>query len=167
MALLCNGKVVGDLAEIAVLRKEVARTGCDAICIGKRQLCPHAGRNEVRLRYRVPARVALQMAIRRAGDIHSRFPAELNRPTDALKIWSAHFVTAIETRFKASDRTYDACRIWCDVLGDGLARGYFRFNPIDEDHRYAGVTASPQKRQSAKPNQIVKNFAEMGFDLLA
>lgn len=52
----------------------------------------------------------------------SGFHAWLNRPTSAHEIQDAKLVTAIETSFRASDRTYGARRVWRDVLEDGLTR---------------------------------------------
>ena len=46
----------------------------------------------------------------------SGFHAWLNRPTSAREIQDANLVTAIETNFKVSDRTYGARRVWRDVL---------------------------------------------------
>jgi hypothetical protein len=59
------------------------------------------------------------------------FHAWLHRPTSSREIHDAKLVTAIETSFKASDRTYGARRVWRDVLdlerkangpGDRLSR---------------------------------------------
>jgi putative transposase len=46
----------------------------------------------------------------------SGFHARLNRPTSTREIDDAKLVTAIETSFKASDRTYGARRVWREVL---------------------------------------------------
>jgi putative transposase len=46
----------------------------------------------------------------------SGFHAWLNRPTSAREIHDAKLVTAIETSFKASDRTHGARHVWRDVL---------------------------------------------------
>ena len=51
----------------------------------------------------------------------SGFHAWLNRPLSDRAILDAKLVTAIDTSFKASDRTYGARRVWHDVLEEGLA----------------------------------------------
>ena len=56
----------------------------------------------------------------------SGFHAWLNRPTSTREIHDAKLVMAIETSFKASDRTYGARRVWRDVLEEGLACGLHR-----------------------------------------
>ncbi|AZY93635.1 transposase [Paracoccus sp. Arc7-R13] len=56
----------------------------------------------------------------------SGFHAWLNRPTSTREIHDAKLVMAIETSFKASDRTYGARRVWHDVLEEGLACGLHR-----------------------------------------
>ena len=53
----------------------------------------------------------------------SGFNAWLNRPTSIREIEDAKLVGAIETSFKASDRTYGARRVWRDVLEEGFACG--------------------------------------------
>ena len=60
----------------------------------------------------------------------SGFHAWLNRPTSPHEIHDAKLVTAIETSFKASDRTYGARRVWCDVLEEGLACGLHRIERL-------------------------------------
>jgi putative transposase len=47
------------------------------------------------------------LAVSRSG-----FHAWLNRPTSTHEIHDAKLVTAIETSFKASDRTCGARRVW-------------------------------------------------------
>lgn len=51
----------------------------------------------------------------------SGFHAWLLRPTSAREIHDARLARAIETSFKASDRTYAPARVWRDVLGERLA----------------------------------------------
>lgn len=46
----------------------------------------------------------------------SGFHAWLNRPTSIREIQDARLVTAIETSFKASDRTHGARLVWRDAL---------------------------------------------------
>lgn len=52
----------------------------------------------------------------------SGFLAWLNRPTSTREIHDAKLVTAIESSFRASDRTYGARRVWRDVMAEGLER---------------------------------------------
>lgn len=47
-----------------------------------------------------------------------------NRPTSSREIHDAKLVTAIETSFKASDRTDGARRVWRDLLEEGLEQGF-------------------------------------------
>jgi putative transposase len=56
----------------------------------------------------------------------SGFHAWLSRPASIREMHDAKLVTAIETSFRASDRTYGARRVWRDVLEDGLACGLHR-----------------------------------------
>jgi putative transposase len=60
----------------------------------------------------------------------SGFHAWLNRPTSAREIHDAKLVTAIETSFKASDRTHGARRLWRDVLEDGPTGGLHRIERL-------------------------------------
>lgn len=46
--------------------------------------------------------------------------AWLTRPLGDRTILDAKLVTAVDTRFKASDRTHGARRLWRDVLEEGL-----------------------------------------------
>ena len=69
----------------------------------------------------------------------SGFHVWLNRPTSAREIHDAKLVTAIETSFKASDRTYGARRVWRDVLEEGLHR-------IERLMRINAVRARPKRR---------------------
>lgn len=77
----------------------------------------------------------------------SGFHAWLNRPTSAREIYDARLVTAIETSFKASDRTYGAHRVWRDVLGEGLACGLHR---IERPMRINALRARPRHRGKPK-----------------
>jgi putative transposase len=73
----------------------------------------------------------------------SGFHAWLNRPTSTHEIEDAKLVTAIETSFRASDRTYGARRVWRDVLEDGLACGLHR---IERLMRINALMAWPKRR---------------------
>ena len=77
----------------------------------------------------------------------SGFHAWLNRPTSTREIDDAKLVTAIETSFKASDRTYGARRVWRDVLEDGLACGLHR---IERLMRINALRARPKRRGEPK-----------------
>jgi putative transposase len=77
----------------------------------------------------------------------SGFHAWLTRPTSAREIHDAKLVTAIETSFKASDRTYGARRVWRDVLGEGLACGLHR---IERLMRVNALRARPKRRGKPK-----------------
>ncbi len=54
------------------------------------------------------------------------FHAWQGRPTSTREIHEPKLVMAIESSFKASDRTYGARRVWHDVLEEGLACGLHR-----------------------------------------
>lgn len=60
----------------------------------------------------------------------SGFHAWLNRPLSARAIFDAKLFTAIDTSFKASDRTYGARRVWHDVLEEGLICGFHRIERL-------------------------------------
>jgi putative transposase len=77
----------------------------------------------------------------------SGFHAWLNRPASAREIHDAKLVTAIETSFKASDRTYGARRVWRDVLEEGLACGLHR---IERLMRLNALRARPRRRGKPK-----------------
>ncbi|SLN78095.1 IS2 transposase TnpB [Roseisalinus antarcticus] len=77
----------------------------------------------------------------------SGFHAWLTRPTSAHEIQDAKLVTAIETSFKASDRTYGARRVWRDVLEEGLACGLHR---IERLMRINALRARPRRRGKPK-----------------
>jgi putative transposase len=77
----------------------------------------------------------------------SGFHAWLNRPTSTREIHDARLVTAIETSFKASDRTYGARRVWRDVLEEGLACGLHR---IERLMRRNALKARPRRRGKPK-----------------
>jgi putative transposase len=77
----------------------------------------------------------------------SGFHAWLNRPTSTREIQDAKLVTAIETSFKASDRTYGARRVWRDVLEEGLACGLHR---IERLMRSNALRARPKRRGKPK-----------------
>lgn len=94
----------------------------------------------------------------------SGFHAWLNRPTSAREIHDAKIVTAIETRFKASDQTYGARRVWHDVLEEGLACGLHR---IERLMRINALRARPRRRGKPKDDGersvIADNILERDF----
>jgi putative transposase len=59
----------------------------------------------------------------------------------------AKLVTAIETSFRASDRTYGARRVWRDMLEDGQACGLHR---IERLMRLNAMRARPKRRGKPK-----------------
>ena len=77
----------------------------------------------------------------------SGFHAWLNRPLSDRAILDAKLVTAIDTSFKASDRTYGARRVWRDVLEEGLACGLHR---IERLMRLNALRARPRRRGKPK-----------------
>lgn len=56
-------------------------------------------------------------------------------------------MTAIETSFKASDRTYGARRVWRDLREEGLACGLHR---IERLMRINALRARPKRRGKPK-----------------
>ena len=77
----------------------------------------------------------------------SGFRAWINRPTSTREIHDARLVMAIETSFKASDRTYGARRVWRDLLEEGLACGLHR---IERLMRCNAFRARPRRRGKPK-----------------
>jgi putative transposase len=94
----------------------------------------------------------------------SGFHAWLTRPTSAHEIQDARLVTAIETSFKASDRTYGARRVWRDVLEEGLACGLHR---IERLMRINALRARPRRRGKPKDDGersvIAENILDRDF----
>ena len=74
----------------------------------------------------------------------SGFHAWLNRPLSDRAILDAKLVTAIDTSFKASDRTYGARGVWHDVLEEGLICGLHR---IERLMRQNALKARPKRRR--------------------
>ena len=79
----------------------------------------------------------------------SGFHAWLSRPISIRAIHDARLVTAIETSFRTSDRTYGARRVWRDVLEEGLACGLHR---IERLMRLYALRARPRRRGKPKDN---------------
>ena len=95
----------------------------------------------------------------------SGFHAWLNRPTSTREIHDGKLVTAIETSFKASDRTYGARGVWRDVLEDGLACGLHR---IERLMRINALRARPKRRGKPKDDGersvIADNILDRDFE---
>ena len=94
----------------------------------------------------------------------SGFHAWLNRPASTREIHDAKLVTAIETSFKASDRTYGARRVWRDVLEEGLGCGLHR---IERLMRLNALRARPRRRGKPKDDDersvIAGNILDRDF----
>ncbi|WP_420006289.1 IS3 family transposase [Arenibacterium sp. LLYu02] len=143
-----NGQMRADLAEIAALKKEVARLRAERDILKKAGSFFRA-RGDMRFAFIAKHRhiwpvswLCDVLEVSRSG-----FHAWLNRPTSAREIQDAKLVTAIETSFKASDRTYGARRVWRDVLEEGLACGLHR---IERLMRINALRARPKRRGKPK-----------------
>ena len=94
----------------------------------------------------------------------SNFHAWFNRPSSARAIRDAKFVMAIETNFNASDRTYGACRVWRDVLEEGLACGLHRIerlmrvNVLRARPTLRGRPPNDGERSVISDNILVRDF---------
>jgi len=77
----------------------------------------------------------------------SGFHAWLTRPLSDRAILDAKLVTAIDTSFKASDRTYGARRVWHDVLEAGLLCGLHR---IERQMHQNALKARPKGAESPR-----------------
>ena len=99
------------------------------------------------------------LEVSRAG-----FHPWLNRPTSIREPHDATLVTAIETSFKASDRTSGARRVWRDVLEEGLACGLHR---IEQLTRINALRARPKRRGKPKDDGersvIADNILDRNF----
>ncbi|MGE4218972.1 MAG: IS3 family transposase [Alphaproteobacteria bacterium] len=139
-----NGQMRADLAEIAALKKEVARLRAERDILKKAGSFFRA-RGDMRFAFIAKHRhiwpvswLCEVLEVSRSG-----FHAWLSRPTSIREIHDAKLVLAIETSFKASDRTYGARRIWRDVLEEGLACGLHR---IERLMRLNALRARPRRR---------------------
>lgn len=94
----------------------------------------------------------------------SGFHAWLNRPTSTREIHDAKPVTAIETRCKASDRTYGARRVWRDVLEEGPA---CRMHRIERLMRINALWARPghcgKSEDNGERSVIADNILDHNF----
>jgi transposase InsO family protein len=97
----------------------------------------------------------------------SSFHAWLNRPTSAREIHDAKLVMAIETSFKASDRTYGARRVWRDVLEKALARGLHRIERLMRIMPYGrGPNAVESQRMTANGRSSPTTSSTANSELL-
>jgi putative transposase len=83
------------------------------------------------------------MAVQGSGGLTLGLPCMAERPLSDRAILDAKLVTAIDTSFKASDRTYGARRVWHDVLEEGLICGLHR---IERLMRQNALKARPKRR---------------------
>lgn len=83
------------------------------------------------------------------GASRSAFHAWLTRPTSAREIYDAKLVSAIETSFQASDRTYDARRVWRDVL-EGACLRAAPDRTTDADQCPEGATQAPRQAEARR-----------------
>ena len=91
----------------------------------------------------------------------SGFHAWLNRPLSDRAILDAKLVTAIDTSFKASDRTYGARRVWHDVLEEGLICGLHR---IERLMRQNALKARPKRRRKPQDDGECSVIADNVLD---
>ncbi|MBY0364113.1 MAG: IS3 family transposase [Phreatobacter sp.] len=142
-----NGQMRADLAEIAALKKEVARLRAERDILKKGRF--FRARGDMRFAFIAKHRHIWPVSwLCEVLDVsRSGFHAWLNRPTSTREIQDAKLVTAIETSFKASDRTYGARRVWRDVQEEGLACGLHR---IERLMRINALRARPRRRGKPK-----------------
>jgi len=98
------------------------------------------------------------------GVSRSGFHAWLRRPITARASYDAKLVVEIDRRFKASDRTYGARRVWRDVLEGELACGLHR---IERLMRQNAMRARPKRRGKPKDDGtrsiIADNILDRNF----
>ncbi|MDH2327973.1 IS3 family transposase [Cereibacter sp. SYSU M97828] len=143
-----NGQMRADLAEIAALKKEVARLRAERDILKKGRSFFRA-RGDMRFAFIARHRHIWPVSwLCNVLDVsRSGFHAWLKRPTSAREIHDAKLVTAIQSSFKASDRTYGARRVWRDVLEEGLTCGLHR---IERLIRLNALRARPRRRGKPK-----------------
>ncbi|MFV1876213.1 IS3 family transposase [Nioella sp.] len=139
-----NGQQRAELAEIAALKKEVAKLKAERDILKKGRGILREG-SDMRFAFIAKHRhiwpvswLCKVLEVSRSG-----FHAWLNRPLSDRAILDAKLVTAIDTSFKASDRTYGARRVWHDVLEEGLICGLHR---IERLMRQNALKARPKRR---------------------
>ena len=160
-----NGQMRADQAEIAALKKEVARLRAERDILKK--AAAFFARGDMRFAFIARHRhiwpvswLCEVLEVSRSG-----FHAWLNRPNSTRKIHDAKLVAAIDKSFKASDRTYGARRVWRDVLEDGLACGLHR---IERLMRINGLRARPRRRGKPKDDGersvVADNILDRNFE---
>jgi putative transposase len=94
----------------------------------------------------------------------SGFHAWLNRLISTREIHDAKLVMAIETSFKASDRTYGARRVWRDVLEEGLACGLHRtLWPMRRNAFRARPRRGGKPKEDGERSVIADNILDRDF----
>jgi putative transposase len=93
------------------------------------------------------------------------FHAWLTRPLSDRAILDSKLVTAIDTSFKASDRTYGARRVWRDVFEEGLLCGLHRIVRLI---RQNALKARPKRRgkpeDDGERSVIADNILDRDFE---
>lgn len=166
-----------DLAEIAALKKEVARLRAERDILKIGEPCAplvraqggrfFRARGDMRFAFITKNRhiwpvswLCEALEVSRSG-LH----AWLNRPICTRAIHDAKLVAAIETSFKASDRTYGARRVWRDVLEGGLACGIHRVERLMRD---SAMRVRPRRRGKPKGDGdrsvIADNILDRDFE---
>ncbi|WP_240453933.1 IS3 family transposase [Chachezhania antarctica] len=143
-----NGQQRAELAEIAGLKKEVARLRAERDILKKAGGFFRAG-GDMTFAFIAGHRhiwpvswICDALGVSRSG-----FHAWIRRPISDRAAHDAKLVQAIDKSFKASDRTYGARRVWRDVLEDGLACGLHR---IERLMRINALRARPKRRGKPK-----------------
>jgi putative transposase len=102
--------------------------------------------------------------VRGAGCLAFGLPRPPDRPTALREIDDAKLVTAIETSFKAGDRTYGARRVWRDGLEEGFSCGLHR---IARPMRLDALRARPGRRgkpeDDGERSVIADNIPDRNF----
>ena len=163
-----NGQQRAELAEIATLKKEVAKLKAERDILKKGGGVLRAGRDMMfafvaKHRHVWPVSwMCAALGVSRSG-LH----AWLKRPISARAAVDAKLVLAIEKSFRASDRTYGARRVWRDVLEDGLACGLHR---IERLMRQNAMRARPKRRGKPKDDGersvIADNILDRDFEAI-
>ncbi|MCR9178498.1 MAG: IS3 family transposase [Alphaproteobacteria bacterium] len=161
-----HGQQRAELAEIAALKKEVAKLKAERDILKKGRGILREG-SDMRFAFIAKHRhiwpvswLCKVLEVSRSG-----FHAWLNRPLSDRAILDAKLVTAIDTSFKASDRTYGARRVWHDVLEEGLICGLHR---IERLMRQNALKARPKRRgkpgDDGERSVIADNILDRDFE---
>jgi putative transposase len=143
-----NGQQRPELAEIAALKKEVAKLKAERDIL-KKAAAYFARGSDMTFAFVAKHRHIWPVSwmCKVLGVSRSGFHAWLRRPISARASYNAKLVVEIDKSFKASDRTYGARRVWRDVLEDGLACGLHR---IERLMRQNALRARPKRRGKPK-----------------